>query len=141
MPADVEQAQQDCAAASQPPDAGPGPWEGGLVSGFGQHTNGEGTYKGWWVDGRPHGNGTFHYNTGVRYSGNWQNGQPFGEGKWTHEKPPSVPPPKPKAAKCKCKVPGASAKSEPISYSVHMRHDWPVGTSMHVNLHLSNQAL
>lgn len=94
-------------------------------SGFAEYTNDEGTYRGEWREGLPHGTGvgvcvcvripntyicsnlytytgTFFYSTGVRYSGKWREGRPFGEGSWTREKPPDKPPPRPKESICKC---------------------------------------
>ena len=44
------------------------------ATGFAEHTSEEGTYRGEWQDGQPHGTGTFFYSTGVRYSGSWRNG-------------------------------------------------------------------
>ncbi len=102
------------------------------TNGFSEFTLEEGTYRGEWQNGQPHGLGNFYYNTGVRYSGNWHDGKPFGKGEWTREKPPSPPPPKVKVAHCKCTVRQDRKEKEgnlidPISYSVFLKHSWPPG--------------
>ena len=103
---------------------------GGPQAGFAEHTSAEGTYRGEWANGRPHGTGSFLYTTGVRYRGSWRDGRPCGEGVWTREKPRKAPPPKPRVAKCKCNIPVRNVERqllEPIGFSVFLRHLWPPG--------------
>ena len=105
------------------------------ATGFAEHTSEEGTYRGEWQDGQPHGTGTFFYSTGVRYSGSWRNGRPFGQGSWTREKPRVAPPKRARAAQCKCKVPAQLVERrliEPISYTVFLKHEWPRGARSRV---------
>ena len=100
------------------------------MAGFAENVTEEGTYRGEWQDGHPHGTGTFFYHTGVRYSGSWRNGRPFGDGAWTREKPRVVPPKRGRTAQCKCKIPRHLIERqfiEPISYSVYLKGEWPRG--------------
>ncbi len=43
----------------------------------------DGSYTGEWVDGRPHGRGTYNHPSGAKLAGNWVNGNPDGRVRFT----------------------------------------------------------
>lgn len=60
-----------------------GTWVGGVKTGDGTYEDSDGLrYKGHFINGRFHGQGTAWYPDGSRYDGDWVDGQREGEGVW-----------------------------------------------------------
>ena len=53
-----------------------------LVTVYKKFSNGD-TYQGGWLDGQPHGEGTYTWSTGGMYQGSWQGGEKHGVGAYT----------------------------------------------------------
>ena len=57
---------------------------GDCQNGYGTFTSEEGTYKGYWKDGKVHGNGLFK-GSSYTYDGYYRNGKKHGQGKKTYK--------------------------------------------------------